>query len=65
MLIVTVEIKNKVTGKSSIVMASTIGEAKHKAIQKAGHAGWLDFIKEDNTRDLHAKNKGFEVDIMV
>jgi hypothetical protein len=65
MLIVTVEVTNKVTGKSSVAMASTIGEAKHKAIQKAGHAGWLNFLKEDHTRDLHAENRGFKVDIMV
>lgn len=65
MLIVTVEIINKMTGKSFLEMASTVGEAKHKAIQKAGHAGWLDFLKEDHTRDLHAENKRFKVDIMV
>lgn len=65
MLIVTVEITNKMTGKSFLEMASTIGEAKYKAVQKAGHAGWLDFLKEDHTRDLHAENRGFKVDIMV
>jgi len=65
MLIVTLEVTNKATGKSTIVMASTIGEAKRKAIEKAGHAGWLDFLKERNTRDLHAENRGFKVDIMV
>lgn len=42
-----------------------IGEAKYKAVQKAGHAGWLDFLKKDHTRDLHAENKDFKVDIMV